>query len=195
MTVANTTRSVDYPGDDVQVTFSYPFRIFESSHLVVKSVNDATGVETVKTNVTHYTVTGVGVPSGGTVTMLTAPATGETLYLERVVPLTQIHNLRNQGTFTPQSTEDALDRIVMMIQSMSDSLTITLNDIIESGGIPSFTRTTRPNVSGDAAVGAFWSDKLIILIEDDGQKKLQRCMERVTDDTYDWQTENTGGIL
>ncbi|NIV29431.1 MAG: hypothetical protein GWN58_07955, partial [Anaerolineae bacterium] len=48
----------------------------------------ADGTETLQTITTHYTVTGGGTPAAtGTVEMVTAPATGETLVILRVLPI------------------------------------------------------------------------------------------------------------
>lgn len=194
MTVESLIRSIEHNGDGVEKTFTYPFRIFDEDHLVVTLVHDDT-TETVKTITTHYLVTGVEVFTGGTVVFGTAPLGTDVVRIERVVPHLQLADFRNQGKYTPQTLEDALDKIVMMIQSAGTTLLVTINDIIEQGGIPEFTRATLPNVTGVPTVGAFWDNKLCWLIEDTGQRKLLRCIERATADTYDWQVENTGGFL
>jgi len=117
VTVPTTTRLVDYPGDGSLDVFGFPFKIFQSGHLVVTLIDDSTGVGVVKTISTHYTVNGVGASNGGVVTMVTPPAVGETLQIERSPLAIQQTDLRNQGNFTPQSIENALDYIIMVVQA------------------------------------------------------------------------------
>lgn len=119
MTVPTTVRSVNYAGNGSLTVFAYPFRILDEDHLIVTLVVDSTGLGTTQTIITHYSVSGVGVESGGNITMVTAPASGETLVIERTPPVTQLLDLRNQGSFLPESLEDQLDLIVMIIQSLS----------------------------------------------------------------------------
>jgi hypothetical protein len=117
MTVPNTTRSVSYPGDDSGDVFAYTFKIFAAGDLVVTL--RASGVDTVQTLGVDYTVSGAGAVDGGNVTMVTPPATGETLFIERVLPMTQVTDLRNTGSFLPESIENTLDRAAMIAQQLA----------------------------------------------------------------------------
>ena len=78
MTVSSTInpliRSI---GNGVTTVFPTTF-IFDSASDLVVVLTDTNGVDTTQTITTHYTVTG-GAGSTGTVTMLTAPATGQYL--------------------------------------------------------------------------------------------------------------------
>lgn len=180
MTVPNTTRRVTFPGDDGTVTFPYSWKIFDQGHLVVTLI-DAAGVSTVQTISTHYTVTGVGVPSGGNVVMITPPATGETLVIERVVPLTQSTDLRNTGNFIPQTLEDAFDYMTMALQQMSAGLD-------PAWEIQEFTMATRP-----AASESWW--KRTIVVKDTGVPELRQvCVVDANGTSYRWETVATGGF-
>lgn len=128
MTVPTTTRLVEYDGDDTLTVFAYPFKVYAAGDMVVTLI-DAVAVETIQTLGVHYTISGLGLPSGGNVTMVTAPATGETLRIERTPPILQQTDLRNQGTYLPSNVEDALDKIVMMIQAIAGgSVVISVDD-------------------------------------------------------------------
>jgi len=59
-----TIKSNLYTGNGSTVTFAYPFRIFASADLVVKMITISTGVETILTETTHYTVNSVGSDTG-----------------------------------------------------------------------------------------------------------------------------------
>jgi len=121
MTVSSSTNKVSFNGDDSTTVFAYSFKIFDEDDLVV-IIRDADGVETAKTITTDYTVSGVGDAGGGNVTMITAPETGESLTILREQPLTQELDLVPNDPFPAQSLEDALDKLVFMVQSQSEEL-------------------------------------------------------------------------
>ncbi len=116
-----TSRSGPYAGDGAQTVFAYSFKIDNAAHLTVTLTSSA-GVDAVQTLATHYTVSGVGNASGGNVTMITAPATGEMLTITRGEPFTQSVDLVNQGAFLPDIVETALDGSVKRDQELAEGL-------------------------------------------------------------------------
>lgn len=136
MTVSTTNNRISYAGNGVTTAFSFPNKFFADSDLVVTVVVDATGIATTKTLTTHYTVSGAGDDAGGTVTMLTAPATGETLVIYRDPPLTQLVDLVNNDDFDVDTgVERPLDRLVLICQRLKDLSTraLRLNDADTTG--------------------------------------------------------------
>lgn len=121
MTVSSATNKISYSGDGSQTVFAYTFKIFDQDDLTV-IIRSATGTETTQTITTHYTVSGVGSASGGNVTMGTAPATGETLTILREQPFTQGLDLVPNDPFPANSLEEALDKIVFMMQRQDEEL-------------------------------------------------------------------------
>jgi len=121
MTVSSSTSRVQFNGNGSTTVFAYSFKIFDQDDLTV-IVRSATGTETVKTITTHYTVSGVGNPGGGNVTMLTAPASGETLTILREQDLVQELNLVENDPFPSQSLEDALDKLTFIVQQHDEEL-------------------------------------------------------------------------
>jgi len=105
-----------YEGNDVATSFAFTDLVLLDADLLVTLTVDVTEVDVVQTIVTHYTVTGAGVEAGGTVNMVRAPASGETLTIERIVALTQLTVLRNATTYFPNVVEDALDKLTMGVQ-------------------------------------------------------------------------------
>ena len=91
MTISTTTIKDSYSGNDSTTAFTYNFKIPDEDFIQV-IIRDSDGNETVNTKTTHYTVSGVGDDSG-TVTMVTPPATGETLVLRRSTTQTQALDL------------------------------------------------------------------------------------------------------
>ena len=105
MTLSSTENRVSYAGNDSTTAFTFPYLFFADDDLTVILVDDITGVETTQTITTHYTVTGAGASAGGTVTMVTAPATDETLVIIREVPLTQGLDLVENDPFPSDLVE------------------------------------------------------------------------------------------
>jgi hypothetical protein len=120
MTVSSDdARSGPYNGNASTTVFAYDFKILDQAHLVVTLTSSA-GVESVKTLTTHYTVSGVGGASGGNVTMVTAPASGEKLTITRSVPLTQLIDLQNRGGTQPSVLESAYDKLTQIVQDFNE---------------------------------------------------------------------------
>lgn len=121
MTISTTASRIDYNGNGVTVDFSFPYLFLADADLVVILV-DAAGAETVQTITTHYTLAGAGDPAGGTVTMLTAPATGERLVIYRDADITQEVDYITGDSFPAETHEQALDRLTMIAQRLEDQI-------------------------------------------------------------------------
>lgn len=116
MAVSATVNRVQYSGNGSSTVFSFPYYFLAQSDLVVIETVVATGVETVKTLTTHYTVSGAGTASGGSVTMLVAPATGVTLTIYDDPALTQGLNLIENDPLPAEATEQGFDRLTLIAQ-------------------------------------------------------------------------------
>lgn len=120
MTISTEANRKSYAGNGTTTAFSFPYWFKQESDLVVLLVNDTTQVAVTQVLSTDYTVTGAGNPAGGTVTMVTAPASGETLVIYRDPDLKQSTDLINGGPFDQESVEGALDKITTMVQRNRD---------------------------------------------------------------------------
>ncbi len=116
MTVSTSTSRVSYAGDGASTAFPTDFEFFDDTDLAV-ILKDANGVETTQTLTTDYTVSG-GAGSDGTVTMLVAPASGESLIIQRALPYTQGINYIANDSFPAETHERGLDKLVMMVQQV-----------------------------------------------------------------------------
>ena len=129
MTISTEVQKVTAGGNGSATSFSFsPVQIFDNSDLVV-SVVDAAGSEVTLvegTGAGNYAVVVSAYPGTGSVTYPASGATrlqtGETIVMQRVLPLTQIVDLENQGGYFPDVLETGLDRIVGMIQQQQDEL-------------------------------------------------------------------------
>jgi hypothetical protein len=123
MTISSTTVKNSYSGNGTLDTFNYTFKIFADADIQV-IIRDATATETVKTLTTHYTVTGAGSASGGTVKFTTGniPVTGETVVIRRASPQTQAIDYIANDPFPAESHEEGLDRSMMAIQQLQEEI-------------------------------------------------------------------------
>ena len=120
MTLSTTTVKNSYSGNGSTTAFTYNFAINSTSELVV-IIRSSTGTETVKSITTHYTVADAGA-AGGTVTMGSAPASGETLVLIRDTSLTQETDYVANDPFPAETHESALDKLQMQIQEVQEEV-------------------------------------------------------------------------
>ena len=154
MTISSTVNRVSYSGNGSTTAFSFGYLFFSNADLKVILVVNSTGVETTKTITTHYTITGAGDASGGTVTMGTAPASGETLVIIREVDLTQGLDLVENDAFPSELVEQELDRATMMAQQLNTELarSVKLSDGDTSGADPTLpTPVANAFIKWDAA--------------------------------------------
>ena len=124
MTISSTTVKNSYSGDGSTTTFAYTFKIFQDSDIQV-IIRSSNGTETIKTITTHYTVTGAGVASGGSVIFTSGniPTSTQTVVLRRNIPQTQSIDYIANDPFPAESHEEGLDRATMAIQQLQEEVT------------------------------------------------------------------------
>lgn len=130
MGVTETTSSITYQGNGATTAFAFNFRVLSTSDLKVIVRNNTTNVETAKTLTTHYTVV-LNDGEGGTVTMLTAPASGETLYIGSNIDETQPESI-TVGKLPAATLEQMYDRLTLLIHQVREL----------TSRVPKFVRST-----------------------------------------------------
>ncbi len=123
MTISTTTIKNSYSGDGSTTAFAYTFPINSTSEITVIE-RSATGTETVKSEgsgSTNYSISDNGA-AGGTITMVTAPASGTTLVIRRNTALTQETDYVANDPFPAETHEDALDKALMQAQELQEQL-------------------------------------------------------------------------
>lgn len=121
MTV-NTTNitSGPYTGNGITDTFSYTFRVENKNQLQVYETTDS-GIETLLTVDTDYTVNEVGDDAGGTITRVAgALPSNYTWYIRSNYQSTQLTAFSSQGAFLPAVHESAFDKLTFLIQQIND---------------------------------------------------------------------------
>ena len=124
MTISSTVNTVSYTGNGSTTAFPVNFVFFgttTSAELEVVEVVIATGAETVRTNGTHFTVSG-GSGTTGTVTAATAPATTVKWVINRKTTQHQETDYVENDPFPAESHEEALDRLTATNQEQERAL-------------------------------------------------------------------------
>lgn len=144
MTISSTQVRKSFTGDGSTTAFTYNYRFLANADLKVYQE----GV--LKTLTTHYTVTGAGDPSGGTVTFVTAPAVDDEIVVVNDPSNTQTLDLVDNDDFPAESLEAALDRLTIQVQRCRDLLarTIVLPDTDVSGASVQLPAAVSSNLIG-----------------------------------------------
>ena len=151
MTVSSTVSRSDYIGNDATATYSYLFKILAQGDLKVTVRLISSGLETTLALTTDYTVTGVNAAAGGTIVLVNASQAWLTggflkstyaLTIRRVMTLTQPTDIRNQGSFFPETHEDEFDRLLMQIQTKTDETDRSIK--LPETEVPTALLTTLP---------------------------------------------------
>tara|TARA_S200002703_G_scaffold159451_1_gene172967 strand:+ start:764 stop:2611 length:1848 start_codon:yes stop_codon:yes gene_type:complete len=123
MTISTTTIKNSYSGDGSATSFNYTFKVTDQDDIDV-IIRSSDGTETTKTISTHYTVSGVGNASGGSVVFTTGnvPANGETVVLRRDTPQTQGVDLIENDPLPANTLEDALDKATSISQELQEQV-------------------------------------------------------------------------
>ncbi len=146
MTISSLLNRVNYNGNDVTQIFAVSFPFRSSADLVVLSTVITTGVQTTKTLITHYTISGTPdalgyYSNGGSVTMLVAPASTERLTIYRNPARLQELNLPESGNLPAESVEAEFDYLTMLLQRVYDLISRSLRqpdgDSANIGVLPS----------------------------------------------------------
>lgn len=160
MTIAETGSRAQYTGNGTTVAFSFPYRFFTSSDLQVYLTS--AGVDTLQTSGTHYSISNTGTEAGGTVTMITAPATGVGVTILRAVPAEQNVDYQANDAFPAETHEQALDRLTLLVQQRQEETSRALRVSVATGPVGLFTPTEGAvitfNSSLDPIVGPLVGD-------------------------------------
>lgn len=137
MSVTNLTTKTPYAGNGVATVFPFTFKIFTAQDIVVTETTAAGVTSTLVLN-TDYTVTGLGLDAGGSITRIGAtspPPTGTTGLIRRVLPLTQTADIRNQSAFYAGVHEDVFDKLTMVDQQQEEEIgrSLQLPEAFSSG--------------------------------------------------------------
>jgi hypothetical protein len=129
-------RAGPYAGNGSTVAFAFSFKVFATSQ--VRVTRTTSGTEAVLTLTTDYSVSlnaNQNTNPGGTVTMVTAPTTAQTVTITSNVANLQPTAIANLGGFYPEVINDSLDRATIQIQQLDERLDRALVIPVSSSGI------------------------------------------------------------
>jgi hypothetical protein len=126
MTISSENRKAGpFAGSGSAGPFSFTFKVFQASDLLVVKFNTTTNTEQTLTLTADYTVSlnsDQNVSPGGTITLTSVLASGFNLALSSQVQSTQETDLTNQGGFYPEVITAALDKLTIVNQQNDEAL-------------------------------------------------------------------------
>lgn len=126
MTISSQTRRAGpYVGTGSSGPFSFSFKVFQPSDMLVVKLEVATNIETDLTLTTDFTVSlnaDQNSNPGGTITLVSPLAVGYKLVISSQVQYTQLTDLQNQGGFYPEVITDALDKLTIQTQQLNEEM-------------------------------------------------------------------------
>jgi hypothetical protein len=146
MTISNRLNRTTLLGNGISTLIPIEFPFHSVDDLVVIETILATGAQTIKALTTHYTVTGAQdalghYPTGGSVVMVSAPASTVSITVYRdVAALQQVILVENEKIPVKASIESPLDRLTMIAQRLIDRVDRTMTqpdgDSANIGNLP-----------------------------------------------------------
>ena len=131
MSLSSTINKMICGGNGSTTTWPFPFPVLDADHLDVIFTDPAGNETTLSPSL--YGVSGIGNPTGGSVTypLSGAPIASDTLLtIVRTVPYTQTTVLSNQGGYYPEVVERRFDQIYMALQQLDERVSrYTLSSI------------------------------------------------------------------
>lgn len=166
MAISSTTRKAGpYTGNGSTVVLPFSFKIFSTSDVRVVHT-DLAGVEDDLTLTTHYTVSmnaDQDTSPGGTITMVTAPASGHLTTITSQVSDLQPLTLTNAGGFYPTVINTALDRLTIMVQQLAEKVGRSVKVNISSSVTPDELVSSLQTAAADAATAAADAEAAAVL--------------------------------
>jgi len=120
MTLSTQTSKTSFSGNGVTCVFPLPFPFARDADIRALLLDG--GLETPLALGTHYTLTGAGGASGGSLSMLAPPATGRTLVIWRAPAIVQEVDYVENSAFPAETHEAALDLLTMICQSLQEQV-------------------------------------------------------------------------
>jgi len=154
MTISSETTKQTFLGNGAQSVFTYTFLLPTAAQYTLHYVDAAGAISLVSQ--ADYTVSGIGVATGGSLTYLRGGspiANGTSITLVRAVPYTQTTELNNQGAYYPSVIESALDRLDMQIQQLWATSRLSFKAPVTNANVADV-----PTADSRASSWAYWDE-------------------------------------
>lgn len=120
MTVENVPNKVREDGNGVKTAFTFSFKIYKTTDIKVYKVVKATGVATLQTLTTDYTVSINTTTDGGTVTYVEAPTALQESFLISSFDTEQQTNIPDRGAIRESQIEKPLDLLTLLLRQLQE---------------------------------------------------------------------------
>jgi hypothetical protein len=151
MSLSNSSTGSTYTCNGATVNFAIPFQYQLVTEIKVYLIEIATGIATLQTVTTHYTFTpNPTTPTG--ITMLVAPSALYKLRITRSTALSQLLDLINNSAFPADDAEEALDKIVQMVQEVNAQYGLALKIPMADIGVADTNLPTLVGKAGNTIV-------------------------------------------
>lgn len=116
MTRPATPTHVEYIADGSTTAYTYPFKVDFSNEVEVRDNGALMTIDSM------YTLTGVGAPTGGSVSFFNAPLKNHIISVRLAVLFEQLLDLIPNGAFPAEAIEFRFDQLVKMVQQLSEEI-------------------------------------------------------------------------
>ncbi|OPZ88211.1 MAG: hypothetical protein BWY74_03218 [Firmicutes bacterium ADurb.Bin419] len=155
MSIIDNYEPVKYTGNGATKNFAFNFRGFDETYIKVRLEEIATGIQTLLTLTTDYTVTLDENTASGTVSLLVAPTSDYYIILTREMSYEQIVPYSNSRSFDAERIETSFDKNVALSQEKRERLNRGVTLPVGTTGInltipvPVANRCIKYNAAGD----------------------------------------------
>lgn len=140
MAVSNETNRIKHTGDASTVLFTFDFAVIQASDLLVYTIVRSTGVGTLKTLTTDYTVSLNESAEGGSITMLSAPASTLDVLIINVPGLGSEYDLSLLNNISTYDLQAEINRLhiqnIMLAERIGRALKFPVTSSSEGAELP-----------------------------------------------------------
>lgn len=164
-------RAGPYTGDGVTTVFPYEFKLLDAGDMkVTKTTNGDPAVTTLLSLGVDYTLSGIGAPGGGSITLPSALPSGYKLTAIGDASFDQGLVLVNQGAYNAEDVMVALDRLTVLAQQLREALSRALvippeAGVFDFGEVVASLTALAPYAAQIGAIGAALDD-ILLLVDD-----------------------------
>jgi len=116
MTIIQQPTRNEFTSTAGQTVFSYTFKIFAATDFNVFVTPAGQTCNDINDKTTAFTVTGIGISAGGTITLNTPASDGDLITIVSNIPESRTTDYQTNGDFLPSTVNDDFDRVVSLVK-------------------------------------------------------------------------------
>jgi hypothetical protein len=118
MTINVNTSRNEYTATSGQTVFNFTFKIYTATDLNVYVTPAGQECDDVTDLTEAYTVTGVGLEDGGSITLNTGAGANDLVTIASAIPTSRTTDYQSNGDFTPETVNNDIDRAISLIKQV-----------------------------------------------------------------------------